>query len=180
MSIVGHRWHPKEVPVVHTLIVVRHAKSDRDVPMEDRERPLAPRGRRQAPATGRWLAANLDPPDLAVVSPATRAQQTWELVRAELPEPPATQVADAAYTFDGDALLAVVAGLPADARTAVLVGHSPAVDELVESITGRPVRMTTSALAVVELPAWDAGTGRLRAVGRPADGAVTLDQPPRG
>ena len=70
--------------MAHTLVVIRHAKSDWDVDAADRDRPLAKRGRRQAPPTGRWLAAQDLALDLAVVSPAARARQTWELVAAQL------------------------------------------------------------------------------------------------
>lgn len=163
--------------MTHTLIVVRHAKSDWDVPVGDRERPLKRRGRRQAPVTGRWIAQNLGPPDLAVISPAVRAMETWELVAAELPTSPPAQVEPAAYTFDGAGLADVVRALPPDAGTVILVAHSPAVDELVEGLTGLPVRMTTSALAVVGLSTWQAASGQLRAVGRPADGDLPLAPP---
>lgn len=161
--------------MAHVLVVVRHAKSDWNVPVGDRERPLARRGLRQAPTTGRWIAEHLDPAELAVVSVATRARQTWELVDAELPEPPSVQVAEAAYTFVGDELLDLVRELPPDAGTVLLVGHNPALEELVESLTGRSARLPTSALAVIELPTWSSLSGRLRAVGRPADADVWLD-----
>ncbi len=155
--------------MARTLVLVRHAKSDWSVPVDDRERPLAARGRRQAPASGRWIAVHLDPPDLAVVSVATRAQQTWELVSAELPHLPPARVEPAAYTFDGDALLDVVRDLPADAATVVVVSHNPALEELVTTLTGQAVRMRTSAIAVITLPAWDSASGKLQAAGRPAD-----------
>lgn len=157
-----------------TLIVVRHAKSDWNVAAGDGARPLAPRGRRQAPATGRWIATHLDPLDLAVISAATRARQTWELIAAELPAPPPTQVGRDAYTFSGYDLLDVVADFPDDARTVALVGHNPAAEELIEELTGHSVRMTTAALAVIALTRWGSQTGRLRAAGRPADGPLEL------
>lgn len=159
-----------------TLVVVRHAKSDWDVPAGDRGRPLSARGRRQAPETGRWLARHLGQLDLAVVSVAARAQQTWELVAEQLPQPPAAREEEDAYTFSGDDLVDLVRDLPPDADRVALVGHNPAVEELVVRLTGEPVRMPTAALAVVALPAWDAGPGlgRLRAAGRPSDGEVTL------
>ncbi|HWD04384.1 MAG TPA: histidine phosphatase family protein, partial [Amycolatopsis sp.] len=37
------------------LIVLRHAKSDWSDDLPDRERPLAPRGIRDAPKLGHWL-----------------------------------------------------------------------------------------------------------------------------
>lgn len=158
-----------------TLVVIRHAKSDWSAPVGDSDRPLAPRGRRQAPPIGRWLSDHLDPPDVAVVSPAVRATQTWELVAAELPSPPPARFEPLAYTFSGDDLLGLVAGLPEDALTAALVGHNPAVEELVETLTGRRVPMPTAAVAVVAMPRWNAGTARLRGAGRPADGPLSLE-----
>ena len=159
-----------------TLVVIRHAKSDWGVPAGDRERPLAARGRRQAPHVGLWNAAHLDPLDVAIVSPATRARQTWELAAAELPTPPPVRVEPDAYAFDGEALLEIVARLPTDATTAALVGHNPAVEELVEDLAGQWVRMPTAALAVVRLREWNDGRGRLLAAGRPADGPLELDR----
>ena len=42
--------------MAHTLVVIRHAKSDWDIDAADRDRPLAKRGRRQAPDARRWSA----------------------------------------------------------------------------------------------------------------------------
>lgn len=157
-----------------TLVVVRHAKSDWGVPVGDDERPLAPRGRRQAPEVGRWIARHLGLPDLAVVSTAARARQTWDLASAELPGPSPIRTEPRAYTFSGHDLLELVAGFPADARSIVLVGHNPAAEELVESLTGQGVVMPTASVAVIELSAWTARSGRLLALGRPADGTLAL------
>jgi phosphohistidine phosphatase len=157
--------------VPHTLVVIRHAKSDWEVAASDRDRPLATRGRRQAPVTGAWLAAEGVRPDLAIVSPAERARATWALVAAELEGAVPTRIEEAAYTFDGDDLLDLVRATPEDIATLALVGHNPAVEELLESLTREWVRMPTSALAVVELPSWTAslGSGRVAYAGRPAD-----------
>lgn len=160
-----------------TLIVVRHAKSDWSAPVADHDRPLAVRGRRQAPDVGRWMAEHLDAPDLAVVSTATRARQTWDLIAAELPAQPPVRLEQDAYTFSGYALEDLVARLPQNARTVVLVGHNPAVEELIEILTGDWVRMPTSSLAVVTLAAWGARTGTVLLAGRPSDG--TLEGSPR-
>jgi phosphohistidine phosphatase len=152
----------------HTLVLIRHAKSDWSTSGSDLQRPLAPRGRRQAPEAGSWLAARVTI-DHAVVSPAQRARSTWELVAAELdPAPPAT-IDDRAYAFSGRQLLTVVRDLPEDWGTVALVGHNPAMEELVGQLTGAWVEMPTSCLAVIDLPGvWaEAATGTLRAHGRP-------------
>ncbi len=161
--------------MAHTLVVIRHAKSDWDVDAADRDRPLAKRGRRQAPYAGRWIAEQGIVLDLAVVSPAARARQTWALVAGELDVPPPTQVEEAAYTFDGEDLFAVVSALPESARVVALVGHNPAVEEFVETVTGWYAALPTSAIAVLEVPEWASvgpRTGRLVANLRPADSAM--------
>ena len=159
----------------HTLVVLRHAKSDWSTGLDDRHRPLADRGRRQAPEVGRWLAEHGPAPDHVVVSPAVRARSTWELVAAELPGTPSAHVVDAVYDASLDELLSVVAGLPETARTGLLVGHNPGLEELVEHLVGEPVRLPTSALALVDVRGpWSGvvghGSGRLRASGRPPGG----------
>lgn len=149
-----------------TLILMRHGKSDWSVPVDDRNRPLTSRGRRQAAEAGRWLGAHAGPIDLAVVSPAVRAAHTWAIASAELDAPPPQRVEERAYAFVGQALLDLVRALP-DAGTVVLVSHSPACEEFLEALTGKALVMKTSALAVVELPADARGRGRVVTHGRP-------------
>ncbi len=157
--------------MTHTLVLVRHAKSDWSGNHPDHERPVGARGRRQAPEAGRWLAEHLPGIDLAVVSPARRARTTWELVAAELAVPPPVRVEDDVYSFGPAPLLRVVRRLAGNVGTAALVGHNPALEELVEELTGEWAAMPTSALAVIELAGpWaeaGGGTARLVAAGRP-------------
>lgn len=157
-----------------TVVLLRHAKSDWAGDEDDAARPLASRGRREAPEVGRWLAAHdaeLGHLDLAVVSPALRARTTWDLVAAELRDPPPIAVVEAVYAASGTTLVGVVRGLPDDVTAVVLVGHNPGLEELVLHLTARQLPMPTSGLAVIELPAgWgDAGDGSgvLVAGGRP-------------
>ena len=152
-----------------TLVLLRHAKSDWSTDTSDADRPLNKRGRRQAGETGRWLARHL-PVDLALVSTAKRAQQTWDLVCQEMPRRAPCRHASALYTHDGSEVLRVVRSLPDMARCVVLVGHNPALEEAVDRLTGDYVDLPTSALAVVHLEQWsDAGTvpGTLAGHGRP-------------
>ncbi|HET9423633.1 MAG TPA: histidine phosphatase family protein [Nocardioides sp.] len=155
--------------VVRTLVVLRHAKSDWSTGQPDRDRPLAPRGRRQAPEAGAWLAANLDLPGLAVVSPAQRTRATWELVSAALPDDVPVRIEERVYAATGRELAEVVASLPPEVGSVVLVGHNPGVEDLVQDLSGEWVPMKTSALAVLTWEgAWtDAGSARLVAHGRP-------------
>lgn len=160
-----------------TLILLRHAKSDWSGGAADVARPLAKRGRRQAPEAGRWLAANVDRIDLAVVSPAIRARSTWDLVAAELDVRPRTRVDDRVYAASDRELLTVVRELPDEVATVVLVGHNPGLEDLASTLTGEWTPMPTSALAVITVPGPWPTAGRRRAVlrtsGRPPAGPST-------
>jgi len=63
----------------------------------------------------------------------------------------------------------VVASLPPEVESVVLVGHNPGVEDLVQDLSGGWVPMKTSAIAVLTWEgAWtDAGSARLVASGRP-------------
>lgn len=158
-----------------TLILVRHGKSDWSHGVSDRHRPLKGKGVRQAPVVARWLVEHDLVPDLAVVSVARRAEQTWDVIAALLPAGVTTSIEPDVYTFDGADLAEVVQDLPPGVQRAALVGHNPALEELVERLTGRQVTLKTSAVAVVELPSWGAASGRLRAHGKPAAEPVALE-----
>lgn len=157
----------------HVLILLRHGKSDWSGNEPDHDRPLANRGRRQAPEAGRWLADHVPQIDLSVVSTAVRARQTWELASAYLPEPPSTRLEERLYAASVSELLEIVQELPDDATTVVLVGHNPGIEDLASALTGDQVTMPTSAIAVFELPgSWrtaDTGQADLLAAGRPPD-----------
>jgi phosphohistidine phosphatase len=134
------------------LVVVRHAKSDWSHGLPDRERPLAERGRRDAPAIGRWLVDHVGQPDLVVCSPATRARQTWHLAGSCLTSRPPVRHEERIYHASPDDLLSVLAGLPDEARSAVLVGHNPGLADLVALLSGEPHELKTSAVAVLRWP----------------------------
>ena len=154
-----------------TLILLRHAKSDWSGDEVDLARPLADRGRRQAPDSGRWLNTNIGTIGLALVSPAERARRTWDLVAAELDQPPRTRLDERLYAASAEELLTVVRELSDDLDTVVLVGHNPGIADLVSRLTGQDVRMPTSAVAVIDVPdSWAAAghaTAILRTSGRP-------------
>jgi len=160
------------------LILLRHAKSDwPDVPDEDR--PLAKRGRRDAPRIGRWLRDRGYRPDIVVCSAARRTRQTWELVAPELDGSPDVRFEPRAYAASALTLLYLTRELPAQYRTALLIGHNPGLEELTASLVtadGEPrrgIRLPTAGVAVVEFagdwPDLAPGQARLLDAVVPAD-----------
>ncbi len=155
------------------LILLRHAKSDwPDVP--DRERPLAKRGRRDAPVIGRWLRDRGYLPDTVVCSIALRTRQTWDLVAPELGGSPSVRFEPRAYAASAMTLLYLVRELPGRCRSGLLIGHNPGVAELAGLLTpGKPLRFPTAAAAVFEFagdwPGLDRSEARLIDSVTPAD-----------
>jgi phosphohistidine phosphatase len=163
------------------LILLRHAKSDwPDV--SDHERPLAKRGRRDAPAVGRWLRKAGITPDLVVCSTARRARETWELAAEQLGGSAEIETRYDRRVYDASAadLLDVVAEAPEVVRSLMLVGHNPATQRLAVNLAGSAdgdalervnSEFGTSALAVLEVPGeWaelTPGGARLRQFAKP-------------
>ena len=112
------------------LIVLRHAKSAWPDGVPDHDRPLAGRGRRDAPAAGRWLAESGHVPDRVLCSTAQRARETWQLAEAELGAHPQTVYEDRVYGASAAELLDLAHQMPEGVRTLMLVGHDPAMREL--------------------------------------------------
>src|SRR5215469_17757042 len=108
------------------LVLLRHAKSDWPEDVADHDRPLAPRGRRDAPLVGRWLARAGYVPDIAICSTARRAQETWRLASATLGSGPsavgpAVRLEPRVYEATVLGLLMLVREFPEADRTVAIV-----------------------------------------------------------
>ncbi|MGW2250729.1 SixA phosphatase family protein [Kitasatospora sp. NPDC001660] len=152
-------------PPHRTLIVLRHAKSAWPAGVPDEERPLGPRGRRDAPEAGRWLRDRGLLPDAVVCSPARRARETWKLAAAELPGAPTATFDPRVYGADAGGLVRVLHERGRRASTVLLIGHNPALEDLILDLAADPggdmldrvrEKFPTSGLAVMELVVeWD-------------------------
>ncbi|MHA5052961.1 SixA phosphatase family protein [Streptomyces sp. SD15] len=155
-----------ETGPLRRLVVLRHAKSAWPAGVADHERPLAPRGLRDAPAAGRALAEADCLPDLALCSTAVRARQTWELASRQWGTPPPVRLDRRLYGADVPELLAAVREVPDGIRTLLLVGHNPGLEDLVLELAGESLddaldvvrtKFPTSAIALLDLQggSWD-------------------------
>ncbi|MEV5785236.1 SixA phosphatase family protein [Streptomyces sp. NPDC057950] len=151
------------------LVVLRHAKSAWPTGIGDHDRPLAPRGRRDAPAAGRALADADCLPDLALCSTAVRARQTWELAAQQWGTPPPARFDRRLYGAGAPELLAAVHEVPDQMMTLLLIGHNPGLQELVlelaedsldDALDDVRTKFPTSAMAVLAWhgASWDALT----------------------
>jgi phosphohistidine phosphatase len=144
-----------------TLVVVRHAKAE-PYAETDHARRLTERGRADAAAAGRFLATAGIAPTHALVSDATRTQETWAELSGSLGEGVEVDVSPAYYSASEDEVLEAIRMLPSDATCAVFVGHNPTaahVARLLLDGEGDPEVMRgllegfpPAAVAVFELP----------------------------
>jgi phosphohistidine phosphatase len=154
-----------------TLVPVRHAKSSWDYDVDDHERPLSGRGRRDAEALGRLLSQRSLRPDLVFCSTATRTRQTWEYAKAGGASAGEIQYLDEIYRAWVPELLTMIRDVLDEIHTLLVLGHAPGIPDLVEHLCVRTdspdwaqmdSKFPTSALAVVNVPGpWaELGTGR--------------------
>ncbi len=145
---------------VKRVYLLRHAKSSWDDPtLRDRERPLAPRGRKAAKRMARWTRKHAVRPQLVVCSSAVRARETLSRMLPGLGDP-AVWVEVTLYAASAETLLDRIRALPDEVDDAMLVGHNPGIMDLV-LLLARPGALRdrasdnvpTGALALLELDA---------------------------
>ncbi|GAA3171457.1 MULTISPECIES: SixA phosphatase family protein [Streptomyces] len=158
------------------IVLLRHAKAEW-TQESDHERPLADRGRKDAPAAGRRLAGAGITPDLTLCSTAARTRETWKLFVGELPQRPKTVYDERLYEASLGELIAVLNETSDEVADLLVVGHNPGVHALADALAGEAegdllARMNrggfpTSAMAVIEFNgSWKSvehGVGRLTA-----------------
>ena len=136
-----------------TLVVVRHAKADSPVGLQDIARPLADRGRADAAAAGRWLAQNVGGCDLLLTSPARRTEETTARLLDGWGRTPVVVDEERLYEASPGDMLRIVRGLDTERpdSTVVLVAHNPGASALAEALTRHPVQLRTGGIAVIEV-----------------------------
>jgi len=142
-----------------TIMLLRHAKSSHDnSSLKDVDRPLAKRGREDAPRMGKFIHQVNARPAHIESSPAKRAKQTTDLLieSAELPSSVVTWN-EKLYSGSARNYLAAIHNAPEAADEILLVGHNPLLEEAVSLLCNGKgaytVRMPTAALVCIEHPA---------------------------
>ena len=142
-----------QLPDQRRLIIMRHAKSshDTDAP-SDHARPLNKRGRQDAPRVANELAKLNWAPDFIISSDSLRTRQTLEGLNDGFPTEVPHELAAPLYAGGYQELLAISGIIPASSETALVLGHNPGCEEIVEQLTGQAVILKTAACALMELP----------------------------
>jgi phosphohistidine phosphatase len=142
------------------LLLLRHAKTERAKPGErDRDRMLTKRGRADATVIGSHIARLGLVPDLVLVSPAVRAEETWALVAPAFS--PAPRVVKDERIYTGRKRLISIIRETHDAQVLLIVGHNPGLHDVavrlivsgdLEARERVKEKLPTSGLVVIDFP----------------------------
>ena len=144
--------------VVKHLLLLRHAKSAWPEGIEDHERPLSERGRRDAPRMGSYIASGGFGPDFTLVSSARRTQETWALVSPALATPCPSRTVASIYEAEPAAILSAIQQAPAQCDTLLVIGHNPGFEAVAallapqgesEALARMTAKYPTAGLAVI-------------------------------
>ena len=148
---------------VRNLVLMRHAKSDYPDGVVDHQRPLAPRGIREAALAGEWLRENTPALDAVLCSSAVRTRQTLERTGITAP----VHYLDALYGAGPGEMLAEINSVAEDVTALLVLGHEPTVSGLALALAGPgsdrsaagriAAKFPTSAIAVLRVPGSWAG-----------------------
>ena len=146
-----------------TLLLLRHAKSDYPPGVGDHERPLAPRGEREARLAGDWLRAHAPAVDAVLCSTATRTRETLARTRIDAP----VNYVDRLYDATPGAVIEEINRVDPDVETLLVIGHEPTMSSLALGLATADgsnstaaerisTKFPTSAIAVLRTAeAWD-------------------------
>jgi len=162
---------------VKRLAILRHAKSDwGDAKLDDFDRPLNDRGWKAARRVGRELRDRGIEFDLVIASPAARVRETLDGLTEKLKPNVEIRFEPRMYLASEETLLEIVRELPEKVHAPLLVGHNPALQQLVLDLTRAggdrnkvAHKFPTAAFVRIELPAerWPdvvQGSGKIAAL----------------
>jgi len=149
---------------------MRHGKSAYPTGIADHDRPLAPRGEREATLAGEWIRAEQPPVGAVLCSTSVRTRETLAMTRIDAP----TTFVEDIYGGSPEQLIKLIREVDDSVDTLLLIGHAPGMPyttwELASNRYSEPAeqvsrKFPTSAMAVLEFDkSWadiDTGTADL-------------------
>ncbi|HET8858508.1 histidine phosphatase family protein [Marivirga sp.] len=133
------------------LIIIRHAKSSWDYPhLNDYNRPLNERGKRDAPKMAKWLSSQVRKVDLIISSGAERAKNTAMAFEAVLHAP--MEIDDNLYHASHSKLMSLVKQTKNEVDCLILVSHNPGLNDLANYLlSGFPDNIPTTGIVSMKL-----------------------------
>lgn len=141
-----------------TLLLMRHGKSSwKDETLEDFERPLKKRGRKNAKKIAKVIAENGLNPDIIIASSATRARETVGVVVEVLGFENRIVFSDELYMGEPSDIVDALKNLNDDYNSVLIVGHNPGLEAYLQIVDGEIEALPTAGLGqlVLVLDRWE-------------------------
>jgi phosphohistidine phosphatase len=136
-----------------TLLLMRHAKSSWKHPeLPDAERGLARRGKKDAPLMGSLLKEKELVPESILCSTAERSRETAKALVEASGYKGEVVYQDTLYLAEPEAYLSALRALPDGLERALVIGHNPGLEGLLQLLSGRIEALPTSTIAYLSLP----------------------------
>lgn len=123
-----------------TLVLLRHAKSSWELPLDDLDRPLKPKGIDRIKRVSKEDKSIFNKSDIVITSPAIRALHTATILIKEIDlEFNKVIINKDLYTFSSKSLEIVLRTIPDKFDYVIFVGHNPAFTEIINKMTKRKI-----------------------------------------
>ena len=134
------------------VLILRHAKSSwKHADVNDHDRPLNKRGKRDAPHMGELLQNEHLVPDLIISSTAKRASSTAKTVANAAGYEGDIALNQSLYAAAPTAYIDVLHDLSNEYARVLMIGHNPGLEQLVNMLSGEEHTMPTCSLVHAQL-----------------------------
>ena len=136
-----------------TLILMRHAKSTwKEKKVDDYDRPLSKRGKKDAPRMGELLKEHNLLPDLIIASTSVRTHETVDLVIEASRYRGNICLFSDLYMGEIDVYFTHIRQLSDEVNTLLVIGHNPSLESILQLLTGKVESLPSGAVAHIQLP----------------------------
>lgn len=134
------------------LLLMRHAKSSwKDDSLEDHERPLKKRGRKDAKRIAKVIHKNDLVPDVILSSSAVRSRETVDIIVKTLDYENPVEFSDKLYMGEPQDFIDALCNLSQEHDTVMIVGHNPGLEAYLQIIDGEIESVPTAGLGYLVL-----------------------------
>ena len=151
------------------LTLIRHAKSSwSDLTLNDFDRPLNERGKKDAPKMAQWFSENTQETPILISSPANRALSTAKYFEKEL-TPIKLNIIDDLYHANSQNYENLILENNRE-KHIVIFGHNPTISQVAEEmLKNKYVYLKTCSICQINLVETDTLSGELNFLKSPKD-----------
>lgn len=141
--------------MVKDLYLIRHGQAEpQSANTKDVERQLTSKGYQDASKIGLYLKGKEFVPDIIIHSNSARTTETVNRINEQLGvDADHIESSEDIYEASARIILRVLSEIPAELRSAILVGHNPGITYIAEYITGADIgHVGTGGIVHIKIP----------------------------